>query len=383
MNEKPLIAVVGMAGVFPGALDIDAYWQNIVQKVDAISMVPESRWIADPQFMLRAGTVPDKAISRRAGLVQGFSFDPSGINLDSELLMDLDPMHHMVLHVGRTALSECNMDPVDRSRIGTVLAAIALPTEGSSRIARKILFQVLEKRLFKSSDQTRIDSRDYLSSRVTGLPGAILARGLNLGGGSFTLDAACASSLYAVKLACDELTSFRADAMLAGGVSRPDCLYTQVGFTQLQALSPTGRCAPFDATADGLVVGEGAGILVLKRLEDAVAHNDTILGIVRGCGLANDIRGNLLAPDSEGQIRAMRRAYDSVGWQPQDVDYIECHGTGTPVGDAVEITSLTRLWENGQWKTGQCPIGSVKSMIGHLLTAAGAAALIKTLLGMR
>ena len=383
MNEKPLIAVVGMAGVFPGALDIDAYWQNIVQKVDAISMVPESRWIADPQFMLRAGTVPDKAISRRAGLVQGFSFDPSGINLDSELLMDLDPMHHMVLHVGRAALSGCNMDPVDRSRIGTVLAAIALPTEGSSRIARKILFQVLEKRLFKSSDQTRIDSRDYLSSRVTGLPGAILARGLNLGGGSFTLDAACASSLYAVKLACDELTSFRADAMLAGGVSRPDCLYTQVGFTQLQALSPTGRCAPFDATADGLVVGEGAGILVLKRLEDAVAHNDTILGIVRGCGLANDIRGNLLAPDSEGQIRAMRRAYDSVGWQPQDVDYIECHGTGTPVGDAVEITSLTRLWENGQWKTGQCPIGSVKSMIGHLLTAAGAAALIKTLLGMR
>lgn len=148
-------------------------------------------------------------------------------------------------------------------------------------------------------------------------------------GGAYTLDAACASAIYAVKLACDELQSHQADAMLAGGASRPECLYTQVGFSQLLALSPSGRCAPFDESADGLVVGEGAGILVLKRLDDAIRNEDTIHGVIRGIGLSNDMRGNLLAPDSEGQIRAMTNAYESARWSPADIDLIECHGTGT------------------------------------------------------
>ena len=134
--------------------------------------------------------------------------------------------------------------------------------------------------------------------------GGSAAEALGLSGGTMTLDAACASSLYAVKLACDELSSYRADAMLAGGISRPECLYTQVGFSQLRALSPSGRCAPFDETADGLVVGEGVGILVLKRLDDALRDIDTIHAIIKGIGLSNDMRGNLLAPDSEGQVRA-------------------------------------------------------------------------------
>jgi acyl transferase domain-containing protein/3-hydroxymyristoyl/3-hydroxydecanoyl-(acyl carrier protein) dehydratase len=215
------------------------------------------------------------------------------------------------------------------------------------------------------------------------LPAGLLAKGLGLGGGSYTLDAACASSLYALKLAADELLAGRADAMLAGGCSRPDCQYTQMGFAQLRALSVSGRCSPFDAAADGLMVGEGAGVFVLKRLSDALAHGDTIHAVIAGVGLSNDMHGNLLAPAKEGQLRAMRRAYERAGWQPHDVELIECHATGTAVGDAVEFESLRELWGESGWSAGQCAIGSVKSTVGHLLTGAGAAAVAKVLLAMK
>ncbi len=171
--------------------------------------------------------------------------------------------------------------------------------------------------------------------------------------------------------------------MLAGGLSRPDSLYTQMGFSQLHALSPSGTCSPFDQRGDGLVVGEGCGMVLLKRTEDAVRDGDHIYAVIRGIGLSNDIGGSLLAPAAEGQLRAMRAACQQAGWSPTDVDLIECHATGTPVGDAVEFASLRSLWGESGWRRGQCVIGSVKSNIGHLLTAAGSAALIKTLLAMK
>ncbi len=151
------------------------------------------------------------------------------------------------------------------------MAAIALPTESASAFSRATLGKVFEAKVLGdlASPPEPLASTAGLAAQVTGLPAALLAQELGLGGGTYTLDAACASSLYAVKLGCDELLSMRADMMIAGGVSRPDCLYTQIGFSQLQALSPTGRCAPFDHTANGLVVGEGVGLVVLKRLADA------------------------------------------------------------------------------------------------------------------
>ncbi len=216
-----------------------------------------------------------------------------------------------------------------------------------------------------------------------GLPAAVVARALGLGGPAYTIDAACGSSLYSLKLAIDELRSGRADAMLCGGVSRPDPLYTQMGFSQLRALSARGVASPLDQRGDGLVVGEGAGMFVLKRLDDAQAHGDQIYGVVAGIGLSNDIHGDLLAPSSEGQLRAMRMAYDQAGWSPDDVDLIECHAAGTPVGDAVEVESLRTLWGKSGWQRRQCAIGSVKSNIGHALTAAGAAGLLKVLLALK
>ena len=386
MKKRTPIAVVGMAGLFPGALDLNGFWQNIVNKVDSTSEVPADRWIVDPDAMFDPDYMPDKTFSKRACLINDFKFDPEGIDLEKDLLKVLDPLYHMVLHTGREALLSCVTTSINKKNIGIVLAAIALPTDASSSITRKILGASFEEKLFGNiaTDKYEPLSREQcLAGRVTSLPGAILAEGLGLGGGSYTLDAACASSLYAVKLACDELWSFRADAMLAGGVSRPECLYTQVGFSQLRALSHSGRCAPFDESADGLVVGEGAGILVLKRLDDALRDQDSIYALIQGVGLSNDMRGNLLAPDSEGQVRAMLSAYAAAGWSPQDVDLIECHGAGTPVGDVVELQSLRNLWGESGWSKEQCAIGSVKSMVGHLLTGAGAAGMIKTLLAIK
>ncbi|MCG6912026.1 MAG: type I polyketide synthase, partial [Deltaproteobacteria bacterium] len=380
------IAIVGMAGLFPKANDLDTLWSNMVNGVSAFAPAGKNRWRIDPDAMVSAAPCPDKAYSTSAALLNDVPFNFQGLNIDEELIRSLDPLYQVVLHTGRKAFHSCETTATDRARVGTILAAIALPTDGASRLADKIMGGSFESRLFpdpsKDPGDALIGRREALSGRVTALPAAILAKALGLGGGSFTLDAACASSLVALKLACDELTSLRKDAMLVGGVSRPDCLYTQVGFSQLQALSKSGICAPFDKKADGLVVGEGAGIFVLKRLDDALRDNDTIHALIKGIGLSNDMGGSLLSPASEGQVRALRSAYRLAGWRPSDVNYIECHGAGTPIGDLTEIKSLVDLWGDDGWNEGQCAIGSVKSMVGHMLTAAGAAGVIKTLLGM-
>jgi len=385
---KP-IAVVGMGGVFPGASDLSTFWQNITNKIDTSADIPADRWIAPPKEMLSKGYQPDKAYNRRACLIRKFHFDPTGLNLSPDLAQNLDPLYQLVLHAGREATAGCTFEDVNRNRIGVILASIALPTEGSSALARRIVGRTFEQQMAEqmgrhlSQSERQFTGHPYLAGRVTSLPAALLADALDFGGGTLTLDAACASSLYAIKLACDELNAHRANAMLAGGASRPDCLYTQVGFSQLRALSPSGCCAPFDESADGLVVGEGAGIVVLKRLSDAVSAGDAIHGVIRGIGLSNDLYGNLLAPDSEGQVRAMEKAYANSGWSVRDVDIIECHGAGTVLGDTTELASLNQLWGEDGWNAGQCAIGSVKSMIGHLLTAAASAGLIKILLGFK
>ncbi|MFH1152311.1 MAG: beta-ketoacyl synthase N-terminal-like domain-containing protein [Pseudomonadota bacterium] len=368
---KP-IAVVGISGIFPGAGDPETFCRNIMEKQSAIIEVPPQRWIRQPASVFSRSNEPDRVVSMRAGLVQDFTFDPDGFEISPDLLNDLDPLHKLVLATGRNAFQGCFPSPDMRRRTSTILAAISLPTQTSSDLAWEILCH-----------DRPITQNRAAAGMVTGFPAALLARAMGFGGGCLTLDAACASSLFAVKLACDQLNSGTSDMVIAGGVSRPDSLYTQIGFSQLKALSPTGRCAPFDRTADGLVVGEGAGIVVLKRLDDALACNDMIHGIITGAGWSNDIRGNLVAPASEGQVRAMNQAYASAGWSPGDIQYLECHGSGTPVGDMVELASLSRVWNDAGLPESGCALGSVKSNIGHLLTGAGAAGLIKTIQAMK
>jgi len=391
MSASVPIAIVGIGGVFPGAASLADFWRNIVQRADAARDVPPGRWILNPADALADGPAPDKVYSLRACYVEDFRLDPRGLALAPDLhesLNRLDPLYHFVLHAGRDAMEDAaaGIEQLDRARTGVILAAIALPTDGTSAITRDIIGRAFARSVLGRAVDAVLPDGDVphpLNAAAVGLPAALLAEALGLGGCAYTLDAACASSLYALKLACDELAAGRADAMLAGGVSRPECLYTQMGFSQLRALSASGRCAPFDESADGLVVGEGAGIVLLKRLDDARRDGDRIHAVIRGIGLSNDIGGSLLAPDSEGQLRAMRAAYEQAGWSPGEIDLVECHGTGTPAGDAVELASLRTMWAGVPESQSPVSIGSVKSNVGHLLTAAGAAGLIKVLLAMR
>jgi len=382
------IAIVGMGGVFPDAPDLDAFWRNVAAGHCSIKPVPAGRWAIDAGLAYRIAPDFDHVYSPSACFVDEFELDPRGMAIDPDVLRSLDPVHCITLEAGRQAIESLVAGAVDPSRTGVILAAIALPTDGASAVTGAVMDRVYERQLFdQTGDDGGLASLRYLlspgRSRVTYYPASVLSRAFGLTGGAMTLDAACASSLYAIKIACDELQSGRLDAVLAGGVSRPDSLFTQMGFSQLRALSKSGRCRPFDAAADGLVVGEGAGIVVLKRLSDAVGDGDAIWGVIRGLGWSNDTAGSLLAADAEGQLRAMRAAYDVAGWRPEDVDLIECHGTGTPLGDVTELRGMRKLWADCAWRAGQCAIGSVKSNIGHLLTAANAAGLIKTLLAMR
>ena len=380
------IAVVGMSGIFPGACDTRQFIANIMAKKSSVIPVPQDRWGVPPDIMVdnRAGRpLPDRACSRFAGLISQSVFNPANVDfsgadmaghgLDSDFFHALDPVHHLTLAAGIDLICNARLSKENRERTGVVLAAIALPTPGASRLTRDLF--LLPNPVMPSWQQA-------WGAGMLSAPASILARALELTGGSFTLDAACASSLFSIKLACEQLLSGQVDAMLAGGVSRPQSLYTQVGFTQLQALSPTGRCAPFDRDANGLVVGEGAGLVLLKRLDDALACQDTIHAVIKGWGVSNDIEGNLVAPASEGQVRAMSSAFDMSGWSFGDIQYMECHGSGTPKGDQVEVHSIMQMLEKYRCTDTELAIGSVKSNIGHLLTGAGAAGFIKTVMAM-
>jgi len=382
-QHSPSVAIVGIGGIFPDAPDLTKFWDNICNAKSAAREVPDGRWQipAEAAFDAEAGK-PDHVYSKRGCFID--AIPPlsalSGLSIDPKSAAELDPLFHLLLHAGKRAFDSAVTTPLERSRIGVIIGNLALPSEKSAELSRSFLGRSFEEKLLGRAHDCA--ATDPLNRYVAGLPAGLLAAALGLGGGSCTLDAACASSLYAIKLAADELLSGRADAMLTGGVSRPDPLYTQMGFSQLRALSRRGVCSPFDAAGDGLVVGEGAGIFLLKRTEDAILHGDRIYGVIRGIGLSNDVGGSLLAPLADGQLRAMRAAYAKAGWTPQEIDLIECHATGTPVGDATEVASLKELWSEQGMPQGRCVIGSVKSNIGHLLTAAGAAALTKVLLAM-
>jgi acyl transferase domain-containing protein/3-hydroxymyristoyl/3-hydroxydecanoyl-(acyl carrier protein) dehydratase len=371
--DKPYsVAVVGIGGVFPAAPNVATYWQNILSCKDATVEVPPERWVDDPRWFSDRESA-DRVANARVCLLENCP-EPK-----SQLAEPIDRLSRMTLVAAEMALEDAQSELQDRSRVATILASIALPTPESSRLSEEVFLGQLAASLDPPVEVPEPTVSPYFR-RVTGRPAQVIANGLGLGGPTLTLDAACASSLYAVKLACDALMEGRADAALAGGANRADTLYTQEGFTALGACSSTGRCSPFDKNGDGLVVGEGAGFLLLKRVEDAVRDGDRVYAVIRGIGLSNDIGGSLLAPQSEGQLRSVEDAYRQAGWSPEKVGLVECHGTGTPKGDQTEFNSLMSFWPQGQGKT--TVLGSVKSQIGHLLTGAAAAGLIKVIMAI-
>lgn len=377
------IAIVGRACVLPGALSPDQLWTNVVHPGKSmVQPAPQGRWRLNRSHSM--GTVDahqDRAWSDVGGYVSGFEsvFDPQGFALDSSSVLALDPMFQWAMHCGRAALAEAGIRG-PQSRGGLVLGNLSFPTTSHAEFAEHVWLSKqnasFDSLRAKALSSKRPDARNRFSS---GLPATLTAKALGLGGESFCLDAACASSLYALEIASRMLASGQADVMLAGAVNRADDLFIHVGFCALSAMSRTGQSRPFHREADGLVPAEGAAILALQRLDDAIAQGKKIYGVLRGVGLSNDGRGRgLLAPSEEGQQRALREAYRYAGVSAADITLLECHATGTPVGDATEIRSSGAVFEGRS----QVAIGSLKSNLGHLVTVAGAAAVLKVLSAM-
>ena len=376
------IAIVGQGCVLPGALSPDELWRLVLQARVAIGPVPVGRWGIDPALVLAANAkdTRDRTLHDRGGYVQGFDkvFDLKGFAVPAEEIAPLDPLFHWLLHAGREALRETHFHG-DKTRAGAVIGNLSYPSSSLSRFAERFWLEQLQGELGgkQAFDRLGLAAVDPRNRFMSGLPAHLLAQALGFGGIAFALDAACASSIYAIKLACDLLHDGRADLMLAGAVNRADDLFIHQGFTALGALSPTGQSRPFHAQADGLIPAEGAALLALRRLEDARRDGERILGVIRGIGLCNDGRGRgLLVPSQEGQVRVLRAAYAAAELSPSDISLVECHATGTGVGDAVEIRALAEVCAG---RGEPLAIGSLKANLGHLITGAGAAGLLKVL----
>lgn len=373
------IAIVGRGCVFPDALDPDTFWDNVAARRCSLSPVPDGRWRLPHRWAM--GTVDDhldRTWNDVGGYVRDFGtvFDPTGFRVAPEEILGLDQLFHWVLYGARQALREAGHEE-GSPRTGLVLGNLSYPTSAGTAFAEHVWLSGGAPGLLRGAARDRPDARNRFSS---GLPAHFAARALGLGAGAFALDAACASSLYAVKLACDRLHDGTADVMVAGAVNRADNLFLHVGFCGLNAVSRTGRSRPFHREADGLLPGEGAGFVALMRLRDALARGKPVLGVVRGVGLSSDGRGRgLLSPCQEGQERAMLQAYRTAGVAPRSVSLVECHATGTPVGDAEEARSMGRVFADSP----DLPVGSVKSNVGHLLASAGMGGLLKVLGAMR
>lgn len=377
MSTFAPVAIVGRACVLPGALSPEMLWRAVVAGLDLTTPAPAGRWRMPEEDKKRVIICPedrdaaDRAWSDRGGHVRGFDdiFDPSGFAVAPERLEGLDPVFLWTLHTAREALrdaGDARRGAVDRPQVAAIFGNLGFPCERMAALAEAVWHD----------DDDQPDPRNrFMASGLNQL----LESALGLGAGAYCLDAACASSLYAIKLACDQLHDGRADLVLAGAVQGVDNLFLHIGFTALNALSHSGRSRPFHREADGLLPAEGAALVALRRLEDARRNRDHVYGVIRGVGLANDGRGKgLLVPSQDGQERAIRAAYEISGVSPAEISLVECHATGTLIGDTTEIRSTAAVFSGLE----AVPIGSLKSNLGHLITTAGVAGLIKVIEGM-
>jgi acyl transferase domain-containing protein len=394
-NGVPLepIAIVGMACLFPQAPDLAAFWRNIVSGVDAVGE-PQAAW--DAERYLRTGRIKTAS---GGYLKELFRFDPREFGIMPNSLDGGEPDQFVALRVARDALADAGyLGDHDHRDTGIVLGHSTYLHRGQAAILQNtlVLDQTMEllATVCPALEPARLDEIRALMkaklppSNADIAPGLVpnvmtgrIANRLNLKGPNYLLDAACSSSLLAVNAAIDELRSGRSRMMLAGGVNASLPAEVALIFTQLGALSGRGKVRPFATGSDGTLLGEGLGVVVLKRLDDALGDGDRIYAVLRGVGQASDGRGHgLLAPSVDGETLAIRRAYDSTGVDPASVTLVEAHGTGIPLGDKTEIAALKNVFGERRTAQGAIALGSVKSMISHCIPAAGIAGLIKTAL---
>ncbi|MFD5148209.1 SDR family NAD(P)-dependent oxidoreductase [Streptomyces sp. NPDC058401] len=375
------VAVVGMACAYPGAPDLAAYWARILDGSDAVTEVPAERW--DPQIHFdpdpaRAG---ERTPSRWGGFLGPMPFDALAHGIPPASLAGIEPVQLLALEISARALADAGYGKgreFDRSRTSVVFGAEA-GTELAGAYGLRALYPGYLGEIPPELDEQlpRLTEDSFPGVLANVIAGRVANR-LDLGGANCTVDAACASSLAALDLACRQLRDRDSDMVLCGGADVHNGINDYLLFSSVRALSPSGRCRPFDTAADGIALGEGVGALVLKRLADAERDGDRVYAVIKAVGAASDGRSlGLTAPRPEGQRRALDRAYARAGISPAEVGLIEAHGTGTVVGDTTELAVLTALFTESGAAPGACALGSVKSQIGHTKCAAGLAGLIK------
>ena len=385
-NVKPLdIAIVGMECIFPDAPNVDEYWKNLFLGKDCVTEVPDSRW--NKEIFYNPDTKDtDQVVSKWGGFIPWIDFDPVEFGIAPQSLASIEPVQLLSLLVAKRALEDAgytNLAEVDMDNTSVIFGAegaTELASAYGARAGAKQLFGDVPEEVKKALPRLNEDSFAGILSNV--ISGRITNR-LNLGGRNYTVDAACASSLAAVDLACHELYSNRSDMVIVGGADFHNGINDFLMFSCTYALSKKGYCASFDADSDGITLGEGIGVLVLKRLEDAEREGNKIYAVIKGVGGSSDGRSlGMTAPNRKGQIKALERAYQSAGILPSEVGMVEAHGTGTVVGDRTEMNALTDMFLDSGAMKAQTYIGSVKTQIGHAKCAAGIAGLIKATLSV-
>ena len=362
------VAVVGMAGRFPGARDIDEFWRNLAGGVESIARFSDDEMLAAgvPASRIHAANY----VKAAPVLEEPGHFDAGFFGYSPLEARGMDPQHRILLELAHEALEHAGHDPERyRGRIA-VFAGSALNTYFTST--------GLSTRLADDYIPTLISNdKDFISTRIS--------YKLNLKGPSVTVQSACSSSLVAIHLACQSLLTEETDMALAGAVSvrvphRAGYVCDRGG-----VVSPDGHVRAFDAKANGTVFGSGGGVLVLKRLRDAIADRDTIHAVIKGSAVNNDGAGKAgyTAPSVDGQADAVAEALANAGVDPDTVGYLEAHGSGTPVGDPIEVRALTKAFRASTQRRGYCAIGSVKTNVGHLDAAAGVAGAIKAILALK
>ncbi|MFE7659508.1 beta-ketoacyl synthase N-terminal-like domain-containing protein [Streptomyces celluloflavus] len=382
-------AVVGVSCLFPGASAPDRFWRNLMERADSRRPGTTEDFGTDPAPEPADPADPHRVYCTLGGFVSGFSFDPTGYHLEPDRLTRLDRVFQWTLHTAREALRDAGgADPQRLARTGLILGNYAFPTTSSGELCAPLWREAVLDGLRAAGTPVGPGPGPVQSSPQLppenlwscGTPPAVAAAALGLGGPRYAVDAACSSALYSLKLACEHLAAGHADLMLAGAVCAPDPLLIQLSFCDLRALPENGFSQPFDARSQGVITGQGAGIFAVKRLDDAHRDGDRVYAVVDGVGLSNDgFGGHLLTPTAAGQVEAYERAYAESGVPPADIGYVECHATGTPLGDATELESLSAFFG----RHAAAPLlGCVKGNIGHLMTVAGFSSLLKVVLAM-
>jgi len=362
------VAIIGMAGRFPGAADLDAFWNNLAQGVDAIREVPPERWDLAGCYD-STGQRPNSTYCRHGGFLEDIDrFDPLFFNIAPQEAEVMDPQQRLFLEEAWKALEDAGYS--DRALANSRCAIYVGAGQGDY--------------FMHSLGNDGLPVAQFGMGSVNSILAARLAYWLNLKGAAIALDTACSSSLAAVHLACRALQDGDCDLALAGGVSLMTTPQMHILTSQSQMLSPDGRCKTFAHNADGFVPGEGVGVIVLKPLERALADCDSIHGVIIGSGLNQDGRTNgITAPSVQAQSALQQSVYQRYGINPETIGFVEAHGTGTKLGDPIEIEALTESFRAYTAHRQFCAIGSVKTNIGHALPAAGIAGLLKVVLALR